>query len=131
MNKKNLIIQIYAYLVAFSSVICLSITLGVAVYSMIGIISPETTLNQYKWEQISSFERFKKSKEGCYSESKKTLPDDITLQKMYEEEKILTILGERRESVQTLIYTAIITAISVILFILHWKLGKRLRKEES
>lgn len=131
MNKKNLIIQIYAYLVAFSAVICLSITSGVAIYSVIGIISPETTLNAWKWEQISSFERFKKSKkEGCSGENKVTLPDETTLQKMYEDEKRLAMLGEKRGSAQTLMYTSIIIVISIILFITHWKLGKRLRKEE-
>lgn len=131
MNKKNLIIQIYAYLVAFSAVICLSITTGVAIYSVIGIVSPETTINAWKWEPVSSFERFKKSKEGCVSDNKKVLPDDATLQKMYEEEKRLVILGEQRSSIQTLLYTSIIAGVSFVLFLIHWNLGKRLRKEES
>lgn len=48
MNKKNLIIQIYAYLVAFSAVLCLSITTGIAIYSVIGITSPETTVSAWK-----------------------------------------------------------------------------------
>lgn len=132
MNKKNLIIQIYAYLVAFSAVICLSITSGVAIYSVIGIISPETTLNAWKWEEINSFERFKKSKkEGCSGENKVTLPDETMLQKVYEDEKRLVMRGEQRGSVQTLIYTSIIMVISIVLFITHWNLGKRLRKEEA
>jgi len=131
MNRKNLIIQIYTYLVAFSAVVCLSITSGIALYSVIGIVSPETTLNKWEWDKISSFERFKKSKEECGSNNKQPLPDDAMLQKMYEEEKGLVFVGERRSSAQTLLHTSIIAAISSILFFIHWKLGKRLRKEET
>lgn len=130
MNKKNLIIQIYAYLVAFSAVLCLSITTGIAIYSVIGITSPETTVSAWKWEPVRSFERFKKSKEGCAAD-KKVLPDDAMLQKMYEDERRLVLIEERRTSVQTLIYTSIIAAVSAVLLIIHWNLGKRLRKEDA
>ncbi len=122
MNRKSIIFQIYLYLVCFASLIALVISAVIGIYSIIRISVPEFTMKSYDWKKLESFEIYKWN----YKSEK---IGDEELEKIYQKEKELAIKIERREAGRALIRSLLILAISLTIFLFHWRIAIKESKE--
>lgn len=123
---KKTIVEIYALAVCFITVICATITVMIALYSVIGILCPRFTLYSYQYESYQSNEQFclKNADKFC---AKKTA-NEIT--QLRETQFAAALKGERRMEAQTLVKTLIVLFICLFAFIPHWLLAKRARQKQ-
>jgi hypothetical protein len=119
--------QIYAYVVCLVAVSCFSINTGVALYRLVRISAPQLTVRGYRWQQVSSLDKYKKSyTQKCADKIDTTpqFPEDEWQAKL-EEEKRSVLEEEQRDALQDFIQSVIIIVISGILFIIHWGMAKK------
>jgi hypothetical protein len=125
---KKTLLEIYALAVCFVTVVCFVVALGMALYSLVGIASPEFTLDTWKYEQHQTNDAFFNSPvgHGCCDE-KKVRPGEQELTRRRTESYAVAIAAERRENVQTLVKTLIVMVIDALVFFGHWAIGRRAR----
>jgi hypothetical protein len=122
MNRKSIIFQIYLYLLCFTSLIALVISAVIGIYSIVRISVPEFTMKSYDWKKLESFEIYKWN----YKSEK---IGDEELKKIYQKEKELAVKIERREAGRALIRGLLILAISLTIFLFHWRIAIKESKE--
>ena len=130
---KKSILEIYALAVCFVALVCFLIALGIGVYDLIQITSPEFTINVYEYERHQSNEAFRGSPgralrgiaPGIPIEPTERPEAEVTQQR--EESYQAALRSERRRGMQSLIQIVIILVIDVLVFLPHWLLARRRR----
>jgi hypothetical protein len=132
---KKTLLEIYALLICLGAVICFAISLGIGVYSMIGIIDPEITLDSWEYSKHQSNDAYWEDKRGSLYvpvvEPKEVEPpvrpnkNELTKQRL--ESFASAIKIEKRESKQSVLRISIILFICTILFFIHWRIAKKTR----
>jgi len=135
---KKTLLEIYALLICLVSVICFSIWLGVGTYSLVGIFAPDITMDAYSYQKHQTNDRYWESNAPYLGElpfqemeeaSKQARPDENELTKKrlasYTEE--LNI--ETRNNKQSILRSIIVSFITALLFLLHWRLAKSARNK--
>lgn len=126
---KKTLLEIYALAVCFVTVVCFAVALGIGVYDVIQIISPEFTLDSYKFEQHQSNEAFLKARD-CNKKDKTVFSEEDLTKKRIESYQI-AIKMERRDGLQSLSRAIIIILIDIIIFLLHWRIARHARETAS
>lgn len=119
---KRTLVEVYALAVCFVTLVCFVVTLGIGIFDLIGIASPEFTLSSYTYDRHQSNEAFSKD-----WPKDKPLPTGEELTKVREESYQNALRSEKRGGVQSLIRVLIIILIDIIVFAIHWLMGKRAR----
>jgi ATP-dependent Zn protease len=126
MEKKQKILQIYAVIICIVTVITFLISVSSIVSAYLDRSDP---LHAWKTEiSLSSFENFKMDVLKTTQKDQAYIPDDPTIQKMYDDAKSNKIKNVLHRSNNTIVVSAIIIVISIILFFIHWMLIRRLGK---
>ncbi len=138
---KKTLLEIYALLICFGAVVCFSIWIGIGTYSLVGVFSPELTVNSWVYEKHQSNDRFWKGKsdlanpflgrEKTTKVPERPIEDILTKNRLESYQQALKI--EVRDNKQTLLQTVIIIVICMLLFFAHWRLAKstKIRNEDS
>ena len=146
--------RIYLLAVCFVSVVCVAITAGIGLYSLLKIAAPELTLNTHAYNAHQSLDNFKNShfyatglnsqavffpgamgvagpvrqsdilQNSAQQVDPTPLPDEEIEQLRLESFQTL-IKNHKRSAAQELIRTAIVLLVSGILFVAHWRLIRR------
>lgn len=135
---KKTLLEVYALLVCFVSISCFSITAGVGLYSAISVFSPELTIKSWEYERHQSNNRFwqehgpfafpvemEKPKMGESKLPKR--PTEAELTQARKKSYVDALQSEQRSGLQTMLKTSIIALISMILFLVHWRIARRAR----
>ena len=147
-------IKIYALAVCFASLMCGAIATGFFLFNMVKVVAPEATIDPNTIRYYSSNEAFRNS--PFYSARAGSVPFAIAQGHMIappvpiminpantpelseEEIEILrlkqlnaVLSSHKFRARQGIILQTIIMLISLVLFIAHWKLAKRLTRESS
>ena len=144
-------VETYGLAVCFTALLCFVIALGVGLYDLLQIASPEFTLNAYEHERHQSNDSFRTAFPMLIGPSmhvgssmtgavpppippsiRAGLPsipesseDEITRQR---EERYRSVLrAERRRGGQSLARVGIVMAIDMLVFFPHWILARRVR----
>jgi hypothetical protein len=121
--KKSLL-EIYALAVCFVTIICFAVSLGIGIYDVLEMSAPKFTLKSHDFERHQTNEaftiRWKEEKREKYAE------EEIT--NLREESYQVALAKEQRDAIQSLIRVSIIILIDIVLFLIHWKVAKRLRE---
>ncbi len=123
--KKSLL-EIYALAVCFVTVICFAIVLGIGLYDILEMSNPEMTIKSYQYQRHQSNEAFSRNKSKYkekYSEA------EIT--KIREKSYSVALKAEQRDAIQSFIRVLIIMLIDIIIFLIHWRLGKYAREPST
>ena len=133
---KKTLLEIYALLVCFVSVVCFSIWLGIGMYSSIGILSPETTIDSWTYQRHQSNEKFRAVSLMAVNsfgikgniEKPEQLPENtLTMNRL--DSYAQALKAEVRSNTQSILRSVIVIVISMLLFLVHWRFLKP-RKEE-
>jgi hypothetical protein len=136
MEKPPKIALIYGYLICLVAIITLLIAIPSLVNSIIDLSDPIHANNSYssaRQASLASFENYKMDiltspqKEG-QSTVPGYIPDDQTLRAMYEAAKADKIQSALHIAHRTIIVFSLLTIISVVLFITHFKWMRNLSK---
>lgn len=125
--KKELIKQIYAYVICVIALGCGMIFLCVGIYGIFKIAYPELTMPSWEWKKIATFQSFKSEWE---KEEKTPKLTDEELRIRWQDAKEIAIKSEKRDGIQNIIYMLICFVIVIPIFLIHWKLAKKLGKTE-
>lgn len=126
-------VEIYALVVCLFSLGCFVITLGLAVWDVVEIGAPEFTLQTREYDCHQSDRAYTDCYSKRYEYSRKTNPipfpvgDELTEQRDREYDQKLR--SKRRMALQDLLQKSIILIIDLVVFILHWKLAGKTRRE--
>tara|TARA_B100000768_G_C11211800_1_gene346359 strand:- start:142 stop:546 length:405 start_codon:yes stop_codon:yes gene_type:complete len=128
---KRTLLEIYALLVCFVSVVCFSVWLGIGLYSLIGVLSPETTVDSWVYQRHQSNEKFSAVSPMTINpfenqdriEKQEQLPEN-TLTKNRLDSYVQALKAEVRSNTQSILRSVIVTVISMLLFLVHWRLLK-------
>ena len=123
---KRTIGAIYAYAVCFVVLICFAITLGIAMYDVIGIFNPKFTMNSWDLPRLLSNEKYCSSipatsaPEVCKSNNQA----EITKARLeaYQHELDNEVFSDK----QSLVRCLIVLLIDLMLFIPHWRMARRI-----
>lgn len=131
---RRTLVEIYALAVCFFSVACLAITLGIALYDLVGIAAPAFTLDARDYERHQSDQAFLESgrttthivrvEGGERIEEIRKATDSTDLTKKREESFQRALAAERRGAGQSLVRAGIILLIACLVFMLHWRLAR-------
>ena len=135
---KKTVFEIYSSLVCFVTVICCSVWLGMGLYSLVGVLEPEITLNKWYYEMyqidqnpspLLSEEPFMLGPPETI-EIKKPEPFVPKSNKQMAKERLanyqLVLKSEIRKNKQTLLKSFIAVIICLPLFFIHWRfIGSR------
>ena len=130
---KKTVFEICSSLVCFVTVICCSVWLGMGLYSLVGVLEPEITLNKWSYEMyqidqnpspLLSEEPFMLGPPETI-EIKKPEPFVPKSNKQMAEERLanyqLVLKSEIRKNKQTLLKSFIAVIICLPLFFIHWR----------
>ena len=127
-TAKKTFLELYALAVCFINVLIGSIAVGVIVYSMVSVVSPELTLSGWEYSKYQSNDEFIASRpdtENFYNKFKNMSEQEIA--RAREAAYRIALKAERRDGVQSIVRFCIVLLIQIILFVVHWKLAKRKR----
>ncbi len=127
--KKSLL-EIYALAVCFAMIVCFVISLGAALYSIVGIASPEFTMNSYTYSRYQSNDNYWLSRGEKYLDkgTRMNRPSEDELTRQRQEGYRLAAVSERRDGFQTLAKAIIILLINTVAFFIHWRIAGRARQ---
>ncbi len=125
---KKSALEIYSLAVCFIAVVAFVISLGTGLYSIIKISYPEFTIDQWRYEQFQTNDKFWENNPKHFPPELKgepaKRPPEAELTKMREEAYQVVLKGEQRNGSQTLVHSLIFFLISSVVFFLHWRLFK-------
>ena len=117
------LVQVYALAVCFATLMCLVVALGVGLYDLVQIAAPDFTLAYYQpYESDAAFAR-------VYPDEANRANNELT--QLREQTLADALRAERRAAMQSLVFVAIILAIDLIVFGVHWRIAKRERPAAS
>ncbi len=125
-DKKETMKQVYGYIVCMICVAAGIIFLYIGIYGIVKIAAPEFTL--HNWEKISSYTSFKTD-----WEMKENTPElsDEELKIRWEDNKEVSIRNQVHQGWLDFIAVIIYLVIAVPLFIIHWRMVRKLRKKKD
>lgn len=123
--KKSLL-EIYALAVCFVTIICFAVVLGIGLYDVLEMSNPEMTLKSYQYQKHQSNEAFIRN-----WSKKKEKRSDSEITEIREKSYSVALKAEQRDAIQSFIRVLIIMLINVIIFLIHWKLGKYAREPST
>ncbi len=132
MEKKQKIIQIYAVIISIIAVITILISLSTLISSYIDKSDPLSVeiYSNKNQASLASFENFKMDILKSTQKDQAYIPDDKTIQKMYDEAKAAKIKVVEHRANSGITVSAIIMIIAIILFGSHIWLMKRTKYVE-
>lgn len=111
------LIQTYGLAVCFSALMCLVVALGVAIYDIVQIAAPSFTVQQYDlWQSDDHYLSFHPDKKGLP-------PQEIA--RLRDAARQSALASERRNAMQSLLFTTIIILIDAVVYAIHWRLARR------
>ena len=154
---RNPTYKIYILAVCFVTLICAAITTGVVLYNLVKIAAPEMMLDSHAYNAHQSMEAFKRSPfylsgragPALIRGSQFTAPaiplpegramnrDDVPeisdqeLEALRAESYGAVLRGHQRGAVQSIIRSCIILLVSLSLFLVHWRLFRRMDPVEG
>lgn len=123
MEKKHRIIQIYAIIICVIAITTFIFSVGDLVSSVIDRSDP--LYAGWNNEKITSFEQFKLDALKSVQKDQAYIPNDDTLQKMYEDTKIEKINSVMHQTKRSIIVDGFIISICILLTGSHWWLIKK------
>ena len=128
MEKKQKIIQVYAVIICVVAVITFIISVSSIVSAAIDRTDP---LYTGRFEQkLSSFENFKVDVLKSTQKDQAFIPDDKTINGMYEAAKENKIKNVQHRSYRTMMVSSLIIVICIVLFGTHWWLMRKIGKSD-
>jgi ATP-dependent Zn protease len=119
MKRKKLIAQIYGYAVCLVAVITFLISIISFTNALFDLSDPEFA--GYRSDvNLSSFENFKTDAMKSVEKEAAYIPDDATLQKMFNDAKMNKAKIVRHNAKKTILVTSLTILLSIALFIGHW-----------
>jgi hypothetical protein len=137
MEKTQRIAQIYGYLVCLVAVITFLISITQLVNSLIDLGDPiHAGWNPADAPSLASYENYKmdilkSSNKTNESANAVYVPDERTLQAMYQAARNDKILLEKHRANRTIILNGLLVVICILLFITHWRWMNKLKKQLS
>lgn len=123
--KKSLL-EIYALAVCFVTVICFAIVLGIGLYDILEMSSSEMTIKSYQYQKHQSNEAFTRN-----WSKKRVKRSEAEITKIREKSYSVALKAEERDAIQSFIRVLIIMLIGIIIFLIHWRLGKYAREPST
>ncbi len=134
MGKKGLL-EIYALSVCFFSLVFFIVAFGMAAWDVVQLSAPEFTIRNYTYEchlsDVAYIECYSNKHKYTREENPLPFPEgkELTGKRVKEYAQILR--SEQREAIQGLVQKTIVMIIDIIVFMLHWRLSVRVRREDS
>jgi hypothetical protein len=130
-DLKKSILEIYALAVCFFTVACFVITLGLALYAIVGVANPSFTMNSYQYMQFQTNDAFLRGCgiglcQGARKDAEEP-PSEADVTKGREEAYSRALSNETRESEQTLLKFFLILVVDSGVFAGHWVMAQRAR----
>jgi len=133
---KKTILEVYAFAVCFFAVACFAVALGFFLYGVVGITNPEFTLDFWEYTRHQSNDQFwGESEESDVTVSRPPMimpggrervrPVEADLTKKRLASYARAMASERRGNTQTVVKSAIVMLIDVLVFSLHWRIARR------
>jgi predicted PurR-regulated permease PerM len=119
---KRTLVEVYALAVCFVTLVCFVIALGIGIYDLIQIVSPEFTVSSYTYDRHQSNDAFLKN----WSKDVPR-PQGEELTRLRKESYQAALRSEKRGAIQSLTMVFIIILIDVVVYIIHWHVAKRAR----
>lgn len=119
MGKRTLL-EIYALAVCFINVLIGSIAVGVIIYGMVSIVTPELTLSSWEYSRYQSNNNFIEN----HPETFVGVAQEEITQRRAEAYRI-ALSSEQRAGKQSIIQFSVVLLVQIILFVVHWRLAKR------
>lgn len=135
---KKTILEIYALLICFGAVICLSVNVGMAIYSVIGIKYPEITMGSFQYQIHQNNDNYWQEQSGRFvdelqindTHSNKKIPRQRPIEAILTQQRLDSYQTQRtvekRNRLQDIIREIIISIISVLLLIVHWRFMRKI-----
>jgi len=132
MEKKQKIIQIYAVIISVIAVITILISLSELISSYIDKSDPLSVeiYSNKNQASLASFENFKMDILKSTQKDQAYIPNDKTIQKMYDEAKAAKIKMVEHKANRAITVSAIIMIIAIILFGSHIWLMRKMKVVE-
>ena len=125
------ITRIYAMLVCFVSIVCITITTGVALYNLVSLTAPELTISPYRYEHLQTGD-FPGGRPGAIMNPRSELIapraeplSEAELAEFRDRQMQIMLESERRSAVSSLIRLAIILIVTIPLYYVHWRLAQK------
>jgi hypothetical protein len=127
--KKSLL-ELYALAVCFTTIVCFVVALGIAIYDIIRIVSPEFTLSSYEYDRHQNNDAFWKGYKCGYDKLGKEMqrPPEEELTKQRLESYQVEVKSEQRSGYQGMTKSVIVLIIDILVFIVHWQIARRARE---
>ena len=127
MRKPSL--EWYTLAMCFIAVLALIVTLGISVYSALRMAAPEFTMSPSQFAQFQSNDAFWDVciQDRMCSDVNEDRPAEKTLTELRKQWYERAVSVEQRAGAQWLVKCLIAGLIAVVVFVLHWILGRRVR----
>jgi hypothetical protein len=130
----NPYVRVYALLVCFFSIICLTISTGMGLYELVKIADPELTLSPYRYQHLESDASYRRLNypAGVINPAYPSMPKhDESISKMTaekiaearEKERDNLIAAERKQAIASLIRLFIVIIVTSPVFYIHWRIA--------
>lgn len=127
------VLEIYALAVCFVTVVCLIVSLGIGIYSIVEVANPAFTLDSHDFLRHQSNDAYWSNPPMIPLDDKgnriRPPEQELTRQRLESYTRALRI--EQRGGLQTLTKVFIVILIDLIVFGVHWRLGRRARNSMS
>ncbi|MGD0280142.1 MAG: hypothetical protein ABSC11_12650 [Smithella sp.] len=128
---KKSILEIYALAICFATIVCLLIFSGLAIQNAIRIIYPEFTIGSNEYNRHQNNDAFWGKgvvHTNAVTKQEITRPPEQELTNQRLESYQQTLKSERRTALQSLTNDTIVIILSIIFFIVHWRIARRARE---
>lgn len=126
----QLLVRIYALLVCFVTVICITVSTGMGLYQIVKIVSPELTMSTQQLQSIELYGqnrypgfRISGPESGAlvHPEAPKSIEELNAIQEVELQKRMD---NERKAAIASLIRIAIVLIVTIPVFYLHWQISK-------
>ena len=124
---KKTILEIYALAVCFLVVICFAITLGVAIYDVLKISHPSFTLSSWEYNKFQSNDNFCSSNGPAGTQNQCSNQSETSITNKREAAYAISLKGEQRNGLQSLVNSLIVLFINIVIFVPHWIIARKAR----
>lgn len=121
-------LETYGLSVCFAMVVSLVISMSIAGYALLEIVTPEVTMSSYEYEKYQTNESYWKSNGSCSKEESSAVkPGDEELTKQRSAAFAKEIENEKRVGFQSLMQCLLFIATSAVSLCIHWIIARKAR----
>lgn len=121
-------LETYGLSVCFAMVVSLVISMSIAGYALLEIVTPELTMSSYEYDKYQTNEAYWKSNNSCSNEERSVAkPGNEELTKQRSEAFAKEIESEKREGSQSLMQCFMFILVSGISLCIHWIIARKAR----